>query len=297
MPSLNFDQLTKRIRSPPNFNRKIKMPTNIIQQKKPSVKKDKNSDSMPLTLHQFRTPLTIMNWYAEALLSEGQGRLSSQQKKYLNKVYQASQRLVELVNDFLNASKIESDNFKGKPEVINLLTIADNVFEELWPQIRDKKLKIKRYYDRTLFLVYIDPKIARMIFQNLLSNAVKYTPQKGRVQLLIRNQGGQVLIRVSDSGCGIPKDEQVKIFSKFFRATNARKEVANGLGLGLYLVKLIVEQTNGQIWFESEENKGTVFYVTLPSIGNNRSQAREERLLFWIKEGNLCQTDFKIKKF
>ena len=105
-----------------------------------------------------------------------------------------------------------------------------------------------------------------MIFQNLLSNAVKYTASGGKVRLEVTCDS-QILIRVSDTGCGIPHEEQNDIFSKLFRASNATKVSKQGTGLGLYVVKSIVSESGGEIWFESEEHVGTTFFVTFPKRG------------------------------
>ena len=113
-----------------------------------------------------------------------------------------------------------------------------------------------------------------MVFQNILANSVEYTPQGGKIEFgisFLPAQAGDkeknILIKVADTGYGIPKNQQNQIFTKLFRADNVRDKDTNGTGLGLYIVKSIVENFGGKIWFESEENKGTTFYVTLPSAG------------------------------
>jgi len=112
-----------------------------------------------------------------------------------------------------------------------------------------------------------DPKFLRMIFQNLLSNAVAYTPQGGRVELSISLDNKKtLLIKFSDTGYGIPRSQQSQIFTKLFRADNVRDKATSGTGLGLYIAKLAVENFGGNIWFESKENKGTTFFVTLPFV-------------------------------
>ena len=109
-----------------------------------------------------------------------------------------------------------------------------------------------------------DPKLLRMVFQNLLSNAVKYTPEGGKLGVKITSRGSELHITVADSGLGIPKNQQDKIFTKLFRADNARKLETKGTGLGLYIVKMIVEEFGGSVSFSSEPNAGTTFKVVLP---------------------------------
>lgn len=103
-----------------------------------------------------------------------------------------------------------------------------------------------------------------MLFQNLLSNAIKYTDCGGKVTLKINKGKNDILITVTDTGMGIPKDARDKIFTRFFRADNAKTKDAEGTGLGLYILKAIIDQMNGRIWFESKISKGTTFYVSLP---------------------------------
>lgn len=225
------------------------------------------TEFVSLVSHQFRNPLTTINWYSEILLNQKVGKLSHQQKKYLKEIYTTNQQLVKLVNLFLNASKIELGTFGIKPEPINLTEIADIVINELLLQIKNKKLKIERKYDKNLPMINADSGIMRIVFQNLLSNAAKYSPRGGRMKLFVKKQKSNVLIKVLDRGYGIPKNQQSKIFTKFFRANNITEKEPYGTGLGLYVVKLVLEQSGGKIWFESREGKGTAFYVEIPLKG------------------------------
>ncbi len=106
-----------------------------------------------------------------------------------------------------------------------------------------------------------DPKLLYMVFQNVLANAVEYTPKGGSINLSVSNVNGKLLIVVKDTGYGIPKNQQDKIFTKFFRADNVREKDTDGTGLGLYIVKSIVENLGGKVWFESVENKGATFFI------------------------------------
>jgi len=127
-------------------------------------------------------------------------------------------------------------------------------------------------YAKDLPLISADSKLMRIVFQNLLSNAVKYTPDAGQVSLEIKKQDPDVLIKVSDTGLGIPKNQQAKIFSKLFRADNVQAKDVDGTGLGLYIVKAILDSSGGKVWFESEENKGASFYASLPLSGMSKKK-------------------------
>ncbi len=230
------------------------------------------SEFVSLASHQLRTPLSTVSWYAEMLLDEDVGKINKDQEKYLQSLYEANLRMVELVNALLNVSRIELGTFAIEPEPTNFIKIADSVLKELAPQIKEKKLKIKKNYALDLPIINADPKLLRIILQNLFSNSVKYTPEKGQVTIEITRQESDALIKVSDTGYGIPKAQQSKIFTKLFRADNVVVKDTDGTGLGLYIVKAVAEQSGGKIWFESKENKGTTFYVTIPLAGMRKKK-------------------------
>lgn len=117
-----------------------------------------------------------------------------------------------------------------------------------------------------------DPDLTEIILQNLLSNAIKYTPPFGKIKLEVKKIDKKILIKISDNGYGIPRKQQNRIFEKLFRADNVKQKDTDGTGLGLYIVKMVVEEVGGMIWFESKENVGTTFYVTLPASGMKRKK-------------------------
>lgn len=225
------------------------------------------SEFVSLASHQLRTPLSTINWYAEILLSGDAGKISDEQKEYLGEIYKGNQRMVDLVNALLNVSRIDLGTLAVEPEPTDLKDLAESVFNEMKPQIANKKLKVNKKYDKKLAKINLDPKLMRIVFQNLLSNAVKYTPDKGNVSLDISVISKDVKITVKDSGMGIPSYQQKNIFTKLFRADNAREKETDGTGLGLYIVKSVIEQFGGKVGFKSVENKGTTFYATIPTKG------------------------------
>ncbi|MBU4141998.1 PAS domain-containing protein [Patescibacteria group bacterium] len=246
------------------------------------------SEFVSLASHQLRTPLSVINWYSEMLLGGDVGKLNEDQKKYVEEVYKGNQRMVELVNSLLNVSRLELGTFIVEPEPTDIVALAKSAASELKPQIAGKKLSFKEYYGDSLPMFNADSKLLRMVFQNLLSNAVKYTPDNGEVSVNIsiidagENLGDKKVeeksfaISVSDTGYGITAGQQDKIFSKLFRADNARGKDTEGTGLGLYIVKAIVDLSGGSIWFKSEENKGTAFYITLPIGGMKKKEGAKK---------------------
>lgn len=133
-------------------------------------------------------------------------------------------------------------------------------------------MQIKEEYDKDLPKVNADSKLVRIIFQNLLSNAVKYTPEKGKIIVGINTDKKYINISIADNGYGIPASQQGRIFEKLFRADNARQKETDGTGLGLYVIKSIVEKNGGQASFKSKENKGTTFLIKLPLSGMKKKE-------------------------
>jgi len=242
------------------------------------------TEFVSLASHQLRTPLTSIGWYVEMLQSGDAGVLNEKQKEFLSEVYTGNKRMVELVNALLNVSRMELGTFVVEPEPTDVALMARSVADEQKPQIEEKKLKLSEKYAKDLPLFNADPKLLRMVMQNLLSNAVKYTPDKGKIgfDVWMAKKGDEVggkkvkedgiAITVSDTGYGIPEAQQEKIFTKLFRADNVREKDTDGTGLGLYIVKAIVDHSGGEIWFSSQENKGTTFYVTLPLAGMEKKE-------------------------
>lgn len=222
------------------------------------------TEFVSLASHQLRTPLSAIRWYTEMLKEGMGGTITSTQKSYLEEVYRANLRMIELVNSLLNVSRIDMGTVQSEPEKITIPPVVKSVLGELRPQITEKKLSVREIYAPDLPEQWFDPKQMRMIFQNLISNAVKYTPEGGRVEVTVRPEGKHVFFSVSDSGIGIPKEQQPQIFNKLFRADNAREIDTTGTGLGLYIIKSIIEKEGGSLRFESEPGTGTTFYGILP---------------------------------
>lgn len=232
------------------------------------------TEFVSLASHQLRTPLSTINWYTEMLLTGDVGKLNAEQEKYLNEVYRGNQRMVGLVNALLSVSRMDLGTFIFEPEPTDIPLLVRSVLDEQMPHIIQKGITVFPTFGTNIPLIQVDPKLLRMVVQNLLSNAIKYTPEKGKIELslTLTNQKKCLLFTISDTGYGIPKNQQHKIFKKLFRADNVREKDTEGTGLGLYIAKAIIDNSGGKIWFESpasnhiegEENVGTTFYVELP---------------------------------
>lgn len=237
------------------------------------------TEFVSLASHQLRTPLSAINWYSEMLLAGDAGPLNDEQKKFIEEVAVGNKRMVELVDALLNTSRLELGTFIIEPKPIDTVSLVKSVLGELKSDITKKKQVVTETVDESISRFPADEKLLRMVVQNLISNAVKYTPEGGTiaVEMSVGKLGHQIdgkaldedslIFSVADSGIGIPAGQQDKIFSKLFRADNAKESETEGTGLGLYIIKSIVEQSGGAVWFESKEKQGTTFYVTFPLSG------------------------------
>ncbi|HOB90036.1 MAG TPA: PAS domain-containing sensor histidine kinase [Candidatus Colwellbacteria bacterium] len=232
------------------------------------------TEFVSLASHQLRTPLSIIDWYTESLLSGDKGVLTEAQKDYIDEIHKSNRRMVDLVESLLNATRIDMGRLVISPKPVSLPKIADIVLSELAPQIKEKEISVSKIYD-DIPEIRLDPDLTRVIFQNLLSNAVKYTPKNGKISLKICRENGNIVIYVADTGIGIPEKQQSKIFDKLFRADNARIANPEGNGLGLYITKAIIEAAKGTIGFESKEGKGTTFVVTFPVSRAKKPQVKK----------------------
>ena len=225
------------------------------------------TEFVSLASHQLRTPLSTINWYSEMLLEGDAGKINDEQKKYLEEIFRGNKRMTQLVNDLLNVSRIDLGTFIVEPEPTDILALAKSIVLDLEPKIFKRKIKFSEDYGKNIPKINVDPKLMRMLIENLCSNAIKYTPEGGAVTIKIAIKNKKLNISVKDTGYGIPKSQQDKIFSKLFRADNIKSTDTEGTGLGLYLVKSIINYSGGKIRFTSAQNKGTTFFVELPREG------------------------------
>ena len=232
---------------------------------------DKAKDAfVALVSHELRTPLTGIRWLAEALgksSASGEQHLTPQQLEMVKNIRTGINQMVELINTILDSSRIESGTLTSTPVDTDLVVATKAIIAEMAATVAQKGLKVEERYAPDAVAMPADPAIWRSVLQNLLSNAIKYTPAGGTVSVEIVREATRVSLTVRDTGSGIPADQQSHIFSKLFRATNARSIDPDGLGLGLYITKAAITHTGGDIYFESTEGKGTTFHVIYPTTG------------------------------
>lgn len=215
--------------------------------------------------HQMRTPLAAIKWAIKLVMDGDVGPVNAEQKEYLNKGYESTSRMINLINDLLDVDKIESDKFSYVFKEEKLEDILQGIVDDLTPISNEKGVNLLfQKQSESYPAISADQVKLRNALQNLIDNAIKYTIGGGDVTVKLMRDKDILRLTISDTGIGIPVSEQSKVFGKFFRAKNAVRKQTDGSGLGLFIVKKIVEKHNGEISFESKEGKGTTFFITLP---------------------------------
>lgn len=222
------------------------------------------SEFISIASHQLRTPLTAIKTYAHMLDSGFGGKLNSRQKDLLDIILGSADRMNELINTLLDIARIEEGRLTITARKINLRSLIKDVLTELRPLAREKHISIKTSFQTPALSTSTDPLLVKEVCLNLLSNALKYTPENGEVRIDVTNADTHFSVAITDTGYGIPHKEQRRVFSKFFRAENILDKQASGTGLGLYLVKQVIESMGGTVSFSSTEGKGSCFTFTLP---------------------------------
>ena len=227
----------------------------------------RKTEFLAIVAHQLRTPLSGIKWTLDMLMGGDLGELTTEQKSFLQKSYDNNQRMIALVEDMLNADRIGSGKARFVFGNVILVDVLDSVLYNERSRAKDKGITVV-YNPATdsKATVYGDKDRLADAFQNLIDNAIKYTPKGGTVTISLQKKDGALILSVTDTGIGIPEHEKKNVYNRFFRAPNALSAVADGSGLGLFIVKGIVEKHGGSTWFESKEGVGSTFYISLPTV-------------------------------
>jgi len=215
--------------------------------------------------HELRTPLNGIIGFSEMLLSGKVGPLAAEHQEYLDDVFSSAKHLLHLINDLLDLSKIEAGTMEFYPRPVDLSLLVAETQNLLRSVIEDKKIKFKVHLDPSLKNIVIDPDKLKQILYNYLSNALKFTAEKGQVTLNIYpDKTGYFRVEVNDNGIGIKNEDKGKLFIAFQQLNCSSSKKYPGTGLGLSLVKRIVEAQGGQVGFDSVIDQGSTFYAILP---------------------------------
>ena len=226
----------------------------------------RKSEFISIASHQLRAPLSAVKWLTEMLRAGDVGKLEQKQQELADKLFEANERMVVLVNELLNVSRLESGTIKLSPQEMSISKLVDTVLVEMTPNLSQRKQTFEKSLGEVPSII-IDPTLMREVTANIISNASKYSPEGSVVSVGVRLEGEEIIVSVKDQGMGIPQSDQSQMFKKFFRAENASKSVVTGTGLGLYVCKAIIELHGGRVWFESSPDKGTTFFYALPLKG------------------------------
>lgn len=224
------------------------------------------SDFVAMITHQLRTPLSGIKWTLNMLLEEEAGPLTPEQRKWMSEAFQSNEEVIQLVDEILTAFRLDSDGLKLYPAEVDLVEQFQKVVDHVGHVAKHKNVTIDfKDSGKKIKTVCVDGERISIAFQNILENAVRYSPKGGNVTVDLIEEEGDVKVSVKDNGIGIRSADRANIFKRFFRAQNAFQTHKDGTGLGLFIAKSIVEKHRGQIWFETEEGKGTTFYFILPT--------------------------------
>jgi signal transduction histidine kinase len=214
--------------------------------------------------HQLRTPLTSIKGYISMVLEEDAGKINDVQKQMLGQAFFSSQRMVYLISDLLNVSRLQTGKFLIEPKPVYLPDMVESELQQLQEGATAKNQTLTFTKPKDFPTLNLDDMKTRQVMMNFIDNALYYTPTGGKISIELKDKNKSIEFIVKDSGIGVPKAEQHKLFAKFFRAENARKARPDGTGLGLFMAKKVIVAQGGAIIFESKEDKGSTFGFSFP---------------------------------
>jgi signal transduction histidine kinase len=217
--------------------------------------------------HQLCSPLSAIKWNIEIIETEKDGGNNLSPKKiiFLENIKKSNEKMLKLVSDLLEVVRIDQGRSIFEKKDTSLELLAKEVIDDLGYLRAAKNVEVAFESDENLPKVYVDSKKMKIVMENLIANAIKYSKDGGKVNVTLRQKNKNILMVVQDQGVGIPRYQHNKIFEKFFRSNNISKYRTEGVGLGLYLVKAILKNFDGDVWFESEIDKGSTFFVSIPA--------------------------------
>lgn len=235
-------------------------------------------DFISMASHQLRTPLTSVKGYTSMVLEGEAGKLTPTQKKLLTQSFFSAQRMVYLIADLLNVSRLKTGKFVVETTPVNLAAVVEEELTQLQDMAAARSLKLDYTKPKKFTEVMLDETKIRQVIMNFVDNAIYYTPSGGHVEVKLVETPTTIEFRVTDDGIGVPKREQHHLFTKFYRAGNARNARPDGTGLGLFMAKKIIVVQGGSLIFESKEGKGSTFgfifskakLAVPPQTGSNR---------------------------
>ncbi len=247
------------------------------------LKMDKlKNEFIAIASHNLRTPLTTLRGYLDMIDSEKSGKLNKKQKDMIQKAEKSTTALVSLTEGLVSIASLETEGVKIEKNILNLNKIIDTTLDTISSQAKEKNIKIENKIGNDIITTIGDEAKLKQAFLAVLENAVKFNNKDGKITLeKIEDDTRQatigrkeIIITIKDTGIGIAKSEKENVFQKFNRGTSTYTYEYEGVGLGLYIAKLIIQAHHGRIWFESTENKGTIFYISLTTTDQNAKKGK-----------------------
>ena len=222
------------------------------------------NEFISMASHQLRTPLTSIKGYLDMMLEGDLGKISPTQRAVLREAFSSSERMVRLINDFLNVSRLQTGKFTIDKQSVDIAQILRDEVSLLKVVADQRSVEMALKIDKKIPSLAVDSEKIRQVMLNMIDNAIYYSSPHKKVVIALKSSGKMIEFSVKDSGIGVPKSEQANLFGKFFRGTNAKKRRPDGTGVGLFLAKKVILSHDGEMIFESEEGKGSTFGFRLP---------------------------------
>ncbi|MCK5044219.1 PAS domain S-box protein [Candidatus Parcubacteria bacterium] len=225
------------------------------------------TEFVSISAHQLRTPLSAIKWTIKMLIDGDLGEVNKGQEEFLEKIYVSNERMIALINDLLDVTRIEEGRYIYDLTQVSFIDLVQKMIDLYKNEFEKKEIKFGFKKPRAVPKLTVDVEKINLVLQNLFDNALKYTKKDGEVSVAIEHdkKKNEMVFSIKDTGIGIAKDQQDRIYTRFFRSGNALRMETEGSGLGLYIAKNIIEAHHGKVWFESEEGKGSTFNFSLPA--------------------------------
>lgn len=225
---------------------------------------DIKDDFISMASHQLRTPLTAVKGYLSMMIDGDAGKVTPTQDKMMRQAFSSAQRMVFLITDLLNVSRLKTGKFVIDAAPTDLSAVVKDEIEQLTETAAAKGLELRYKKPPKFPVLTLDEVKIRQVIMNFIDNAIYYTPAGGHVTVELIDEPQSIELRVEDDGIGVPKAEQHHLFTKFYRAENARKARPDGTGLGLFMAQKVIIAQGGSVIFSSKENQGSTFGFTFP---------------------------------
>lgn len=217
--------------------------------------------------HQLCSPLSAIKWNLEVIETEKDPStlLSQKQGIFFENIKKSNEQMLKMVTDLLEVARIDQGRGVFENTKVKLGELVEESVADLQGVANSKKMKIDLRIEPHLGEVFVDPRKIRVVIDNLISNALKYSYDEGKIEIRLKEEEKKIIFSVQDWGVGIPRYQHSQVFEKFFRSNNASRYRTEGVGIGLYLARMILKVYDGAVWFESEAGKGSTFFFSLPA--------------------------------